>query len=150
MDLPSTLRDEVAALECELKADARVRKLIYLYALLQEYGGTGRDPIILPQMALHEIGVFPTTIQRNNQGRPRNAKAREKDIVEAVVSFLKTNGPAHRMDILETLSKKHLVVKDRFGMRLLAVYLTKCAQVHSIGNGVWALCESRATQAKAS
>lgn len=124
-----TLRRELAALERELEADPRHRKIARIKALLAEYDSP--TPVMTMQ-----VGNVSIPIRKRPPPEGDTKRAR---IHRVVGSNLLDGERVHRRDLLTALQADGLLVDDKDPMGALAAYLSSFPDFQSAGGGFWEL-----------
>jgi hypothetical protein len=124
-----SLRQELAALDAELRADPRYRKIERIRALLSEYGDEE------PQAA--SVAHQPPANLWRRRSAPSDSK---KERVRAVIrETLAAEGSAHRSALLKTLMDRGIMGQEKDPMGSLAAYLSDFKDVKNTGGGRWTL-----------
>jgi hypothetical protein len=136
--IPS-LRQELAALEADIRSDPRYRKIERIRALLSEYGSDE------PQAS----AVAPSPANVGHRRTP--AYDTKKDRVRGVIREVFTvKGSAHRSEILKTLTDRGIMGQEKDPMASLAAYLSDFKEFKNIGLGQWTLASPETGEARTS
>ena len=119
-----SLRQELAALEADIRSDPRYRKIERIRALLSEYDDEPQVSVAAQPNVWHRRSPMADT---------------KKDRVRGVISeVLTVKGNAHRSELLKTLIDRGIMGQEKDPMASLAAYLSDFKEFKNIGVGRWA------------
>lgn len=135
VDFLSALKAEIAALDAEIRADPRHRKLQRLRDTLDEY-----EPQRAPEVHQGIVGLG------GNGSLVANATVltKEERVRAEVTRLCQQHGTLHRKDILKHLMTAGLMGTEKDPLQALAIYLSNWKDEFDFdGNGNWSLRKTR-------
>jgi hypothetical protein len=120
-ELVTALRQELNALEAELMADPRHRKVAKIRELLAMYEAPA------------SLAGAPAAPPIEPEGESKIGRVR----AETTAFIERSGGIAHRQDILVELLRLGIMGKERSPMASLAAYLSEMPEFSSVGAGRW-------------
>ena len=125
-NIVTSLHQELAALEADIRSDPRYRKIERIRALLSEYGADeSGTPVAAP----------PTNFGHKRSATSDTKKDRVRDVIGEVLTV---KGNAHRSELLRALTDRGIMGQEKDPMASLAAYLSDFKEFKNIGVGRWA------------